>query len=75
QYSRKKIIYAIIYVVMYNSFGGVKNMSIRPDYLTLEKLFFKRVFRVPNYQRAYSWETKQRRDLFEDLEKNSRLQR
>jgi hypothetical protein len=44
-------------------------MPIRPDYLTLEKLFFKRLFRVPNYQRAYSWEIRQRRDLFGDLEK------
>lgn len=44
-------------------------MPIRPDYLTLEKLFFKRLFRVANYQRAYSWEIRQRRDLFEDLEK------
>lgn len=44
-------------------------MSIRPDNLTLDKLLQGRLFRIPDYQRAYSWETKQRRDLFGDIKK------
>ncbi|BAY85447.1 hypothetical protein NIES267_49470 [Calothrix parasitica NIES-267] len=44
-------------------------MSIRPDNLTLDKLLQGRLFRIPDYQRAYSWETKQRNDLFEDIKK------
>ena len=44
-------------------------MSIRPDSLTLDKLLQGRLFRIPDYQRAYSWETKQRKDLFSDIQK------
>ena len=44
-------------------------MSIRPDYLTFDDLLQKKLFRIPNYQRAYSWEKKQRADLFFDLNK------
>jgi hypothetical protein len=44
-------------------------MSIKPDYLTLDSLLQKRLFRIPDYQRAYSWETKQREDLFGDIRK------
>jgi hypothetical protein len=44
-------------------------MSIRPDYLTFDDLLRKKLFRIPNYQRAYSWESKQRTELFIDLEK------
>lgn len=44
-------------------------MSIRPDNLTLDELLQKRLFRIPDYQRAYSWETKQRNELFEDIKK------
>lgn len=47
----------------------VSIMSIRPDNLNLDKLLQGRLFRIPDYQRAYSWETKQRRDLFGDIEK------
>lgn len=36
--------------------------------LTLQQLFEGKVFKVPNYQRGYSWESKQRKDLIEDLE-------
>lgn len=44
-------------------------MSIRPDYLTFDNLLQNRLFRIPKYQRAYSWETKQRKDLVSDLKK------
>jgi hypothetical protein len=44
-------------------------MSIRPDNLTLDKLLQGRLFRIPDYQRAYSWESKQREDLFGDIRK------
>lgn len=44
-------------------------MNIRPDNLTLDQLLDKRLFRIPDYQRAYSWETKQRNELFGDIKK------
>ena len=40
---------------------------IQPKYVTLTGLFADRVFRVPAYQRFYSWQTKQRDDLFSDI--------
>jgi Protein of unknown function DUF262/Protein of unknown function (DUF1524) len=40
---------------------------IDPRYDTLQVLFADRVFRIPPYQRFYSWQTKQREDLFSDL--------
>jgi hypothetical protein len=40
---------------------------IEPKYVTLQQLFTDRVFRIPHYQRFYSWRTKQREDLFGDL--------
>jgi hypothetical protein len=49
-------------------------MSIRPDNLTLDKLLQGRLFRIPDYQRAYSWETKQRRELFADIQKLAQVQ-
>lgn len=42
---------------------------IDPRYGTLQVLFADRVFRIPPYQRFYSWQAKQRQDLFSDLEK------
>lgn len=42
-------------------------MQIKPESLTFWQLIQGRLFRIPNYQRAYSWRTKQRRELFEDL--------
>ena len=42
---------------------------IEPRYETLQKLFADRVFRIPPYQRFYSWQRKQRQDLFGDLQK------
>ena len=44
-------------------------LNIRPDYFTLDKLLAKRLFRIPHYQRAYSWQRKQRNDMFEDIRK------
>lgn len=35
---------------------------------TLQKLFNSNIFKVPDYQRGYSWENRQREDLLEDLE-------
>jgi hypothetical protein len=40
---------------------------IDPRYDTLQVLFADRVFRIPPYQRFYSWQIKQREDLFTDL--------
>lgn len=42
-------------------------MSIQPHYLTLGELLARRLFRIPHYQRAYSWERKQRDDMFDDI--------
>ena len=43
-------------------------MLTRPDYFSLDELLAKRLFRIPPYQRAYSWLTKQRNDMFNDIE-------
>ncbi len=40
---------------------------IEPKYATLRTLFADRVFRIPEYQRFYSWRKKQREDLFKDI--------
>lgn len=42
-------------------------MNLRPDYLTLDKLLERRLFRIPHYQRAYSWQREQRDDMFDDI--------
>src|SRR5215510_4985498 len=42
-------------------------MQIQPQYFSLGTLFAERLFRIPEYQRAYAWQTKQRSDLFEDI--------
>ena len=44
-------------------------LSIHPQYLPLAKLLDGRLFRIPEYQRAYSWTSQQRKDLFDDIEK------
>lgn len=36
--------------------------------ITLQNLFESRIFKIPNYQRGYSWEAEQIRDLLDDLE-------
>lgn len=40
---------------------------IEPKYKNLNALFSDRVFRIPKYQRYYSWGHKQRNDLFSDI--------
>ena len=47
-------------------------MEIHPQYYNLDDLLSKRLFRIPQYQRAYSWGTKQRTDLFEDIKQSFR---
>lgn len=44
-------------------------MLIQPQYLPLSKLLNGRLFRIPEYQRAYSWTSRQRSDLFGDIQK------
>ena len=44
-------------------------LTIQPQYLALSKLFDGRLFRIPEYQRAYSWTWHQRDDLFGDIKK------
>lgn len=44
-------------------------MKLEPKYCVLEELLERRLFRVPEFQRAYSWESKQRQDLFDDITK------
>ncbi|MBJ6127385.1 DUF262 domain-containing protein [Microvirga splendida] len=46
---------------------------IKPLYLTLEQLLTDRLFQIADFQRPYSWETRQRQDLFEDIERVSGL--
>jgi hypothetical protein len=42
--------------------------TIQPHYVTFGELLTNRLFRIPEYQRAYSWESRQRADLFADIE-------
>ena len=43
-------------------------MSIKqPVYLSLVDLLENRLFDIPRYQRPYSWESKHRSDMFEDI--------
>lgn len=43
-------------------------MNIDPKHLPLLKLLEGRLFRIPEYQRAYSWGPRQRHDLFADID-------
>ncbi|MGH9866489.1 MAG: GmrSD restriction endonuclease domain-containing protein, partial [Candidatus Acidiferrales bacterium] len=43
-------------------------MQIQPQFQTLGNLLAGRLFHIPEYQRAYSWQTKQREDLFRDIQ-------
>ena len=42
-----------------------------PKYLNLEDLLSRKLFRIPAYQRTYSWQAGQRKDLFDDIRKLS----
>lgn len=42
-------------------------IEIQPQHLTFGRLLTGRLFRIPQYQRSYSWQSKQRRDLFDDI--------
>ncbi len=42
-------------------------MLIQPKFLSLSDLLSNRLFRIPQYQRSYSWERKHREDMFEDI--------
>jgi len=42
-------------------------MIINPQYVTMNKLFADRMFKIPDYQRSYSWQSKQRAELFDDI--------
>ena len=44
-------------------------MSVRPDYFTLNQLLANRLFRIPHYQRAYSWQREHRAAMFDDIKK------
>ena len=41
--------------------------QIRPSVLTLAELLHNRLFRIPDYQRSYSWSSREREDLFKDI--------
>ena len=43
-------------------------MSFLPEYKTLDDLFHGKIFRIPHYQRFFSWQKKHIEDLFSDLE-------
>lgn len=43
-------------------------MKLNPQHLTISDLIAGRLFSIPQYQRAYSWQKRQRSDLFNDLE-------
>lgn len=47
-------------------------MSLNPMHLSVAKLLDGRLFQIPDYQRAYSWQTRQRKDLFSDIEEAHR---
>src|SRR4051812_8089649 len=61
--------------LMNRSFRGgqsetqVTKMQLQPQLFNLNNLLNGRLFRIPEYQRAYSWEKKQRADLFGDIER------
>ena len=50
-------------------------MQLSPQHLTVAQLMQQRLFRIPDYQRAYSWGKRQRSDLFQDIQEAARTSR
>lgn len=48
--------------------GDRYDLSAMDNTLTIEGLFEGRIFHVPDYQRGYAWEVRQRTEFLEDLE-------
>ena len=46
-------------------------LDIQPRHIPLGELLHGRLFRIPPYQRAYSWQPRHRKDLFEDIRRLS----
>jgi len=44
-------------------------MQIQPQLFTIQQFLDGRLFRIPQYQRAYAWETRQRKDLIKDIKR------
>ena len=44
-------------------------LNVQPKFLSFAQLLEKRLFRIPLYQRAYSWSRTERGDMFEDIGK------
>lgn len=40
---------------------------IAPRHVTFSNLLRERLFRIPDYQRSYSWSSRERKDLFDDM--------
>ena len=43
--------------------------NVDPKNVTLAQLIQGRLFRIPQYQRTYSWQSKQRREMFGDIQR------
>ena len=44
-------------------------LNVQPRFISFAQLLEKRLFRIPLYQRAYSWSRTERADMFEDIAK------
>ena len=44
-------------------------LEIQPQHLAFGEMIHGRLFRIPDYQRTYSWQSRQRGDLFEDIQR------
>ena len=44
-------------------------ISVDPKNVTLAQLIQGRLFRIPQYQRTYSWQRKQRQEMFGDIQR------
>ena len=44
-------------------------LQIQPQFITFGSMIQGRLLRIPSYQRAYSWQARQRTDLFGDIER------